>query len=258
MGRAPGAREAMRATTDGTWVILGASSPVARAFAREAGCGADLVLCGRDLDDLGRTAADLRVRRGRRVDVVPFDALDEASHKALAAHLEAMPAPLNVFLAFGFMPEQAEMDADPALAVKTIQANYGGAVSILQHLAPILERHGAGTVVALGSVAGDRGRLKNYVYGSAKAGLHAYLQGYRARMFRKGVKVLTVKPGFLDTGMTWSAGPLPMAMAPDSFAKAVMKAVRGRAEVIYVPWPWRWIMTIIRSVPEAIFKKTNI
>ncbi len=241
-----------------TWVILGASSAVARAFARAVGNGADLILCGRDLADLAHMAADLHVRHGRPVAVVPFDALDEASHRDLTARLEQQPGTLNIFLAFGSMPAQAAMDADPALALRTIQANYGGAVSVLQHLAPRLERQGAGIVVALGSVAGDRGRLKNYVYGSAKAGLHTFLQGYRARMFRAGVRVLTVKPGFLDTSMTWAAGPLPMAMAPADFARALLRSMRGGAETIYLPWPWRWIMAIIRIIPESLFKRTNI
>lgn len=242
----------------GTWLVLGASSPIARAFARLVGTTTDLVLCGRDLVDLQHTAADLRIRNGKRVDVVAFDALDANTHTTLATYLQTATAPLNVFLAFGSMPEQADMDADPTLAVKTIHANYAGAVSILQHIAPILERNGSGVVVVIGSVAGDRGRLKNYIYGSAKAGLHTYLQGYRARMFRRGVKVLTIKPGFLDTGMTWAAGPLPMAMAPEAFAKAVINAVNRSAEIVYIPWPWRWIMAIIRAVPESLFKRTNI
>jgi NAD(P)-dependent dehydrogenase (short-subunit alcohol dehydrogenase family) len=191
-----------------TWLVLGASSSVARAFARvAAGDGADVILAGRDTDDLKRTAGDVAIRTGGTVNVLPFDAEDPASHEAFAADVGKRADFLNVFLAFGAMPEQDEIDADFALAERTIAVNYTGAISVLHRLAPILEEQGDGHVVVLSSVAGDRGRLKNYVYGSAKAGLNTYLQGLRARLFRKGVSVTTVKPGFMDTDMTWGLAP---------------------------------------------------
>lgn len=243
----------------GTWVVLGASSAAARAFARlVGGRGCAVVLAGRDIEDMERTAGDIRVRGAAAVRVVRFDALDPATDPALPAALEGLPGPVNLFLAFGIMPSQAEIDARPELVDAVMAANLSGAGRILLRLAPLLEAQGRGHVVVLGSVAGDRGRLKNYVYGASKAGLHAFLQGYRARMHRAGVHVLTVKPGFLDTAMTWAQGPLPLALAPDDFAVLVMRAVERRAEVAYVPWPWRWIMTIIRAVPERLFKRTNI
>jgi short-subunit dehydrogenase len=237
-----------------TWLVLGASSSVARAFARvAAGDGADVILAGRDTDDLKRTAGDVAIRTGGTVNVLPFDAEDPASHEAFAADVGKRADFLNVFLAFGAMPEQDEIEADFALAERTIAVNYTGAISLLHRLAPILEEQGDGHVVVLSSVAGDRGRLKNYVYGSAKAGLNTYLQGLRARLFRKGVSVTTVKPGFMDTDMTWGLEGMFLVASPEQAARACLKAAKKRRHVVYVPFFWWGIMTIIRHIPEFIF-----
>jgi len=242
-----------------TWLILGASSSVARAFARAvAETGAAILLAGRDRDDLTRTAGDLRVRGAAAAQVLDFDARDLAGHAELARRCDAVEGVLNVFLAFGTMPGQEEIDRDPSLIPGVIESNYTGAVSVLARLAPLLEARGAGKVVVLGSVAGDRGRLKNYVYGSAKAGLHAYLQGLRARLCRKGVTVTTVKPGFMDTAMTWNVPGMFLVASPDRAARAMLRhALKGR-EVAYVPGFWRLIMTIITAIPERVFKKLSI
>jgi short-subunit dehydrogenase len=220
-----------------TWLVLGASSAIARAFAAAAAeDGADIILAGRDRDDLDRTAADIAIRARRRVGVFDFDALDFKSHAGLLqrAREEAGTGTLNIFLAFGTMPAQAEIDQDAALAFSTIGSNSVGAVSVLQAAAPVLEAQQGGAVVALGSVAGDRGRIKNYVYGSAKAGLTAYLQGLRARLFRAGVTVTTVKPGLVDTAMTFGLPGMflvasPEAVAPASHAAASPSTWRSRA-----------------------------
>jgi len=239
--------------------VLGGSSSVARAFARVAAeDGADVILAGRDVDDLKRTAGDVSVRTGRKAEVLAFDAEDLASHEAFAAEAVRRAGVLNVFLAFGAMPEQDEIDADFALAERTIAVNYTGAVSVLHRLAPHLEARGGGHVVVLSSVAGDRGRLKNYVYGSAKAGLNTYLQGLRARLFRKGVSVTTVKPGFMDTDMTWGLDGMFLVASPEQAVRACLKAAKSRRHVVYVPFFWWGIMTIIRHIPEFIFKKMNI
>jgi decaprenylphospho-beta-D-erythro-pentofuranosid-2-ulose 2-reductase len=244
-----------------TWLVLGASSAIARAFARVAAAeGADVLLAGRDRDDLGKTAADIALRSGRRVAVLDFDALDHDSHAALIARAraEAGSGTLNLFLAFGTMPSQAEIDADPALAFRTIDSNYTGAVSILQTAAPALEAQKRGAVIALSSVAGDRGRIKNYVYGSAKAGLSAYLQGLRARLFRSGVSVTTIKPGFVDTAMTFGLPGMFLVASPEAVARACLAAARRGREELYVPFFWWGIMTIIRNIPERIFKRLSI
>ncbi len=245
-----------------TWLILGASSAVARAFARlVAAEGGNLVLAGRDLEDIGRSAADLGARGAAGVTVLRFDAADYAGHAGFVAEVAAARGGgprLNVFLAFGAMPEQAAIDADPLLVVDTVAANFTGAASVLTRLAPLLEAQGAGQVVALTSVAGDRGRLKNYVYGAAKAGLNAYLQGLRARLFRAGVSVTTVKAGFLDTAMTFGLPGMFLVASPEVCARACLAHARKGREVVYFPFFWWGIMTIIRTIPERIFKRLSI
>jgi short-subunit dehydrogenase len=242
-----------------TWIVIGASSAIGRAFAREAAArGADVILAGRDKADLDRTASDIRIATGRGAMVLPFDALDTASHEALVGVAGATPGVVNVALLFANMPEQAAMDADPTLALACIDTGLRGAISILHRLAPVLERRGAGTVVGFGSVAGDRGRLKNYIYGATKAGLHTYLAGLRNRLGRSGVHVLTVKPGFVDTAMTWGLPGLFLVASPDEVARACLDAAARGRDVIYVPWFWRGIMTIIRAIPERVFKRLSI
>jgi len=242
-----------------TWLILGASSSVARAFARAAAeDGADIILAGRDMDDMTLSAEDVSIRTGRDVDVVAFDAEDISGHAAFVADVTRRAGFLNVFLAFGAMPEQDEIDGDFALAERSIAVNYTGAVSVLHRLAPHLEAQGDGHVVVLSSVAGDRGRLKNYVYGSAKAGLNTYLQGLRARLFRTGVSVTTIKPGFMDTDMTWGIEGMFLVASPEKAARACLSAAKKRRHVVYVPFFWWGIMNIIRHIPEFIFKKMSI
>lgn len=243
----------------GTWLILGASSSIARAFAGEvARQGCDVLLAGRDLDDLERTAGDIRVRTGRRAEVIPFDALAFDEHEALVQRCKEVAAPCNVFLVFGFMPSQEALETDAALLRQTMEVNFVGAASVLGLLVPFLEAQGRGQVAILSSVAGDRGRLSNYVYGSAKAGLNAYVQGLRARLFRSGVTVTTVKAGFMDTAMTFGLPGMFLVAQPSAAARAILRASENGKEVIYFPWFWKWIMLIIRSIPERVFKRLSI
>lgn len=246
--------------SDTTWLILGASSSVARALAGLAAArGCHILLAGRDMEDLERTASDLQIRHGVTAEAVRFDATDYDRHAAFAAQCGAKSkGRLNIFLSFGIMPEQSDIDRDFDLARRTIEANYLGAVSILSRLAPILETRAVGSIVVLGSVAGDRGRRKNYVYGSAKAGLHTYLQGLRARLSDAGVSVTTVKPGFLDTAMTWGLPGMFLVASPEACAQACLNYAEKGAEIRYFPWFWWGIMTIIKSIPERVFKKLSI
>ena len=242
-----------------TWIILGASSAIGRAFARAlARSGSRIILAGRDLEDLQATAADLHVASGAHAEVASFDAVDFASHAALAEAWGRTDGPLNVILVFGLMPEQDAIDNDPKLACAAIDTTFTGAVSILHYLAPHLEKRRAGTVIGIGSVAGDRGRLKNYVYGAAKAGLHTYLAGLRNRLARFGVHVLTVKPGFVDTAMTWGLPGLFLVASPETIARKSLAAAAKGKNVCYVPGFWRLIMLVIKVIPEAIFKRLKI
>jgi decaprenylphospho-beta-D-erythro-pentofuranosid-2-ulose 2-reductase len=239
------------------WLVLGASSSVARAFARQAAeGGADLILAGRDIRDIDRIAADARIRGGGRVDVRAFDAIDRSGHDAFVADLPRRP--FNVFVAFGMLVPQADIDRDPALAQQVIAVNYLGAVSILSRLAPRLAEEGKGAIVVLSSVAGDRGRPSNYVYGSAKAALNAYLQGLRASYAAKGVAITTVKPGFMDTSMTYGMGGMFLVASPEDCARACLRYAANGRDVAYFPAFWWLIMAIIKAIPERIFKRLRL
>ncbi len=242
-----------------TWIILGATSSMARAFARKlAGEGAGLLLAGRDLADLAAIAQDCRVRGARMAEAVAFDARAPEGFAALVARLAGEEGELNAAVFVGSMPPQAEIDADPALIDGTVCDSFTGPARFLQLLAPEMEARGGGTVVGVGSVAGDRGRIGNYVYGAAKAGFHTYLSGLRNRLTRAGGHVVTVKPGFVDTSMTWGLPGMFLVATPDAVADDIWKAVTRRRNVIYTPFFWRYIMLIIRHVPEFIFKKMKI
>lgn len=243
--------------SDSRWLVLGASSAVARAFARlVAEQGADVILGGRDLEDMQRTAADLRVRGGGQIEVRSFDALDQESHGSFVAALPE--GPLDVFVGFGLMHPQDELERDPALAQTVIAVNYVGVVSLLSRLAPRLAARGSGRIVVLSSVAGDRGRPSNYIYGSSKAGLNAYLQGLRARLAAKGVSVTAIKPGFLDTAMTFGLPGMFLVASPEACARACLRhATKGR-DVAYFPAFWWLIMAIIKAIPERVFKRLKL
>ncbi len=241
----------------GRWLVLGASSSIARAFARlAAGNGAELILAGRDLADLERTAADARLHGAAQAEVRAFDAAETSSHAAFVDGLP--PGPLNVLLLFGLLHPQSAIDRDPSLGERVIAVNYTGAVSILSRLEPRLAREGRGAVVVLSSVAGDRGRPSNFVYGSAKAGLNAYLQGLRARLSRRGVSITTVKAGFMDTAMTYGLPGMFLVASPEACARACLAAAAKRRDTIYFPSFWRLVMAAIRTIPEPVFKRLDL
>jgi short-subunit dehydrogenase len=141
-----------------------------------------------------------------------------------------------------------------------IDVNYTAAVSLLNLAAVHLAQQGSGFICALSSVAGDRGRKSNFIYGSTKAALTTYLQGLRNRLFTSGVSVITIKPGFVDTAMTWGMlnPKSPLTANPERVAASIDRAILGRRNVIYVPWFWRIIMAVIRSIPEPIFKRMKL
>ncbi|MEM9854750.1 MAG: SDR family oxidoreductase [Pseudomonadota bacterium] len=242
-----------------TWLILGATSSMARAFARAvAERGASVILAGRDIADMEASAADARARGAPEALTLAFDARDESSFAAIIEAMEAREGVLNAAVFVGSMPPQSAIDADPALIAGTVADSFTGPAALLQSLAPALEARGAGTIVGVGSVAGDRGRIGNYVYGAAKAGFHTYLSGLRNRLTRAGGHVVTVKPGFVDTAMTWTVEGMFLVAPPEKVAHDILRAVDRKKNVIYTPGFWWLIMTIIRFVPEPIFKKLSI
>lgn len=242
-----------------TWLILGASSAMARAFARALALrGAAVLLAGRDADDLAATAADCRLRGAALAEALAFDARDPATYGPLLDRLGCCDGRICAAVFTGSMPPQADIDVDAALIEGVVTDSFTGPARVLQALAPILEARGDGAIVGVGSVAGDRGRLGNYVYGAAKAAFHTYLSGLRNRLGRAGVTVVTVKPGFVDTAMTWGLPGLFLVAAPEAVADSILRAVDRRRGVIYVPGFWRWIMLVIRLIPEPVFRRLRI
>lgn len=239
-------------------LILGATSDMAQAIARKYALkGWSLTLAARDTDQLVSMAGDLRVRSGAEVAVAAFDALDEASHRPFYDGLTVRPD--AVIAAFGYMGDQLQARTDPDEIRRTIATNFSGMASILSIVAEDFERRGSGAIAAISSVAGDRGRQSNYVYGAAKAGLTAFLSGLRNRLAPRGVHVMTVKPGFCRTKMTEHLDlPAALTATPEQVAEAVYNGLEKRRNTVYVLWMWRWIMLIIRHLPEPVFKQMKL
>jgi short-subunit dehydrogenase len=210
------------------------------------------------MDDLRASAVDCLAQGARAAQACAFDARDTSSFGSILEQACAQDGVINCAVFVGSMPTQDAIDADPDLITGTVQDNFTGPATFLQMLAPELENRGSGTVVGVGSVAGDRGRIGNYVYGSAKAGFATYLSGLRNRLTRAGGHVVTVKPGFVDTAMTWDVEGMFLVAAPEQVASDILKAVAKKKNVIYTPFFWRYIMLIIRNIPEFIFKKMSI
>lgn len=242
-----------------TWVILGATSSMARAFARQLSKRGDsVILAGRDMDDLHATASDCALRGAPLAKAMNFDARKPETFTAILDMMADQSRTLNAAVFVGSMPEQSAIDADPSMIDGVIQDSFTGPATFLQSLAPMMEARDSGTVVGVGSVAGDRGRIGNYVYGAAKAGFHTYLSGLRNRLTRSGGHVVTVKPGFVDTSMTWGLEGMFLVATPDQIATAILKGVDKKKNVLYTPFFWRYIMRIIKSIPEPVFKKLSV
>ena len=242
-----------------TWIILGATSSMARAFVRAVvEDGAGVLLTGRDMADLEASAADAAARGAPISEALHFDARDPDTFGPIIERARAIDGTISVAVFVGSMPPQSEIDADPSLVDGTVTDSFTGPARFLQTIAPLIEDRGTGTVVGVGSVAGDRGRIGNYVYGSAKAGFHTYLAGLRNRLTRAGAHVVTVKPGFVDTAMTWGIEGMFLVASPDKVAHDILRAVRRKRNVIYTPFFWWGIMMIFRHIPEPIMKRLSV
>jgi decaprenylphospho-beta-D-erythro-pentofuranosid-2-ulose 2-reductase len=241
-------------------LIIGATSSIARALAYQmVEQGATLHLAARDGFELERVAKDIAVRYQTPISWSEFEALNYDSHadffqKAIdhLGHLD------GVVVSLGELGDQQKAQVDFDHAHRIIDSNYTGVVSILNYIANYLEQQGQGFIVGISSVAGDRGRQSNYVYGSAKGALSLFLQGLRNRLAKSGVHVLTVKPGFVDTKMTFGKPGMFLVASPEQVANGVMKALDKQKNIVYLPWFWFWIMQIIRSIPEPLFKKMKL
>jgi short-subunit dehydrogenase len=214
-------------------------------------------LAARKADDLAANTSDIELRYDVAVTHHEFDALDTASHEAFVHHLPVLPD--IAVCAVGYMGEQAKSERDTQAASLVMRSNYEGPASIVAVIANHFEERGAGCLVGISSVAGERGRATNYVYGSAKAGFTSFLSGLRNRLSKKGVYVITVLPGFVATKMTEGMDlPAKLTAQPEQVAIAVLNAVQKKKSIIYVKPVWRLIMTIIRNIPERLFKVTKI
>lgn len=241
-----------------TILIIGAKSDIAKATAREyAKHGYDLYLAARNVSELEAFATDVTVRTQRTVKLVELDILDYKSHQAFYDTLEEKP--LGVISAIGYLGEQEKAQSDFEEAQQIISTNYTGVVSLLNIIADDFEKRRSGFIISISSVAGDRGRKSNYIYGSAKAALTAYLSGLRNRLYDAQVHVLTVKPGFVATKMTEGMDlPEKLTAQPEEVAENIYKAQQNGKNVLYTKWVWKYIMMIIKMIPEWKFKGMSI
>jgi decaprenylphospho-beta-D-erythro-pentofuranosid-2-ulose 2-reductase len=244
----------------GMILLLGATSGIGRGIADAlARRGHPLYLGGRDEEELERVASDLTIRHGVPVRHAPFDALAPRRHAAFVRKVIAEAGPLSgAVVAFGYLGHQSLAEHDVREADTVFRTNFTGAASVLAPLADHLEERGGGFLLAVSSVSGDRGRKSNYAYGAAKAALNAYLSGLRQRLAPKGVRVVTVKPGFVDTAMTFGMDGLFLVASPQEVGERIARAAEGGTDVLYVPWFWRWIMAAIRAIPEPVFKRLSL
>ena len=241
-----------------TLLILGAGSDIAKAIARKfASRGFAIQLAGRNQEQLTRLKKDLESRYEATVFDYSFDAKNFESHPALISELSVFPD--IVVYAAGVMHEQADASGSWSKSKNMIDVNYTGAISIINLLATKFSERGSGCIIGISSVAGERGRGSNYIYGSTKAAFTAYLSGLRNLLFKKGIQVITVKPGFVYTKMTREIDlPARLSAQPEKVADAIFIAVIKRKDIIYVKPVWRGIMLIIRCIPESVFKRTNL
>jgi len=239
-------------------LILGGRSVIKRKLARiYAQDGYNVVLAARNAEKLAADAGDVGIRSGRTAKIREFDVLDTTAHGRFVDSFEELPD--TVISLVGLMTSQADAQTDFAAADLMIRSNYLGLVSILGEIANRMEERGSGTIIGVSSVAGDRGRASNYIYGSAKAGLTAFLSGLRNRLFTKGVTVITVKPGFVRTRMTERMKlPAILTAEPDEIAGAIRRAHKNNRLVVYHRPIWRLIMLIIHFLPERIFARTKV
>ena len=241
-----------------TALVIGATSDIGRHIAqRLAEDGFDLQLAGRRLARLRREADHLRVRAPVGVTTHRCDVLDEDGGVSLLDELDRLPD--IAVCVVGLLGDQAHSAHNGAAAQDVMRTNYVGPALLLGALAERFEQRGSGVLVGISSVAGERGRAANYVYGSAKAGLTAFLSGLRNRLAGSGVHVVTVKPGFVRTRMTDGMDLPPLLTATaDEVAAAVVEAIRNRRDVVYARRVWRPIMFVVRAIPERMFKRLRV
>ncbi|MCL6674411.1 decaprenylphospho-beta-D-erythro-pentofuranosid-2-ulose 2-reductase [Streptomyces panaciradicis] len=237
-------------------LVLGGTSEIALATVRRLIARRTRVvwLAGRPSPALETAAAELRAL-GPEVHTVAFDALDPGAHEEVLGKIFAEGDVDMVLLAFGVLGDQAGDEREPAAAVRVVQTNYTGAVSAGLVAARALQAQGHGSLVVLSSVAGERARRSNFIYGSSKAGLDAFAQGLGDALHGTGVHVMVVRPGFVRSKMTEGLPETPLATTPESVATAVELGLRRRSETVWVPGALRVVMSALRHVPRGLFRR---
>jgi decaprenylphospho-beta-D-erythro-pentofuranosid-2-ulose 2-reductase len=241
-------------------LIYGATSAMAQEVARlYAVKGASVGLAGRDSEKLRVVAADLTARGAARVRVYSGDLTDTAFQKKSLAEADEELGTLDaVLVAQGVLGDQRTAETNLQHAAEILDVNFTSQAVLLLSVASYFETHKKGLIAVISSVAGDRGRQSNFIYGSAKAGMSAFLQGLRNRLYPSGVHVLTIKPGMVSTPMTAHLKKGLLFARPETVGKQIYQAMHGRRDVVYVPGFWCLIMTIIKMIPEKVFKRLKL
>lgn len=240
--------------------IVGGTSAIAECVARiYAARGSRLFLTGRRSDRLSMLSADLRTRGAAAVDTCTFDINDLEMHAKLIEQAWSALGGIDVVLvAHGTLPNQGDCEDSAALAVSEFTTNATSTIALVTALAKKMKPTNQGTIAVISSVAGDRGRASNYLYGAAKAAVSTFLSGLAQRLSATGINVLTIKPGFVDTPMTASFKKGPLWASPEKVALGIVRAIGRRRSVAYVPRVWWPVMQIIRVIPEAVFRRLKL
>ncbi len=241
-------------------LIIGATSALAIATARRlAQRTASFHLLGRNEQYLATVATDLGVRGAKSAQYAHFDAINFDTHKQIIEQaFDDLKMIDVVLISHGSLPDQPRCESDFPTALHELSINAIGTLSLLTHIANHMERQGSGTIAVITSVAGDRGRQSNYVYGAAKSMVSAYLQGLRNRLYPRGVCVLDVKPGYIDTPMTAEFDKNFLWAKPDTIARDIIKGIDKKSHTIYTPKVWWLIMAIVKKTPESLFKRLKL
>jgi short-subunit dehydrogenase len=238
-------------------LIVGANGDIAkecaRIFARNR---FDLILANRDIIRLEEFKQDIEIRYNKKVDLVELDLLELDKIDKFYNSLDEID---GVIIASGVMYEQSEAFNESNKSLQTININYTGIILLLNLIAQEFEKNQNGFIIGISSVAGDRGRKANFIYGSSKAGFSTYLSGLRNYLYKKNVQVITVKPGFVDTKMTTNLDlPPKLTAKPKEVAQDIFNAYKNKKDIVYTKSIWRFIMLIIKHIPEFVFKRLNL
>jgi decaprenylphospho-beta-D-erythro-pentofuranosid-2-ulose 2-reductase len=239
-------------------IVLGGTSEIAIAIVRELQSRAprELALLGRDVDALARVAEDLTSAGCQRALTFELDALDLARHEqAIGQAFDELGGADIVILAVGVLGERGGLPDEISGAVEVLRVNLVGAGSLLMHSARRLSEQGSGTLVVLSSVAGERARAANVVYGASKAGLDALAQGLGDALHDQGVRVMVVRPGFVHTRMTQGLQPAPLSTTPQAVARVVVDGLGRGSHTVWAPPALRWLMVVLRTLPRSLFRR---